>query len=87
MGSQCDTHDHEINGKYYLVGNNYFENVRKIYRQRMSTDIETKFAPAVVNIFMSKLEKRNLINCFQAMGLMQMFGRHFSYKQFFVFVN
>ena len=43
-----------------VLENNYFEFNDGIYRQKLGTAIDTKFAPAYANLFMTRLEERLL---------------------------
>ena len=54
------TEDDVINLARVILENNYFEFNEKIYRQKLETAIGTKFTPAFVNLFMSKLERKML---------------------------
>ena len=45
---------------FLVLKNNYFQFNNKIYRQKLGTEIGTKFAPAYDNLFMSGLEERLL---------------------------
>ena len=47
-----------------FLENNYFKFPEKIYRQKLSTAIGTKFAPAYANIFMTQLEE-TLLNSWE----------------------